>query len=123
MDCEICGQENASKKILMEGQKLVVCSGCVDLGEEITQNIVFKPTPLKQQSAPSINSFGEFSLIDGFGKKIQQARQQKKLSIKELSEKIFERESFLHKIEMEKHVPDEKLAKKIEKFLEIKITE
>ena len=123
MDCEICGAENAKRNILMDGQKLLVCDSCSDLGEKTTFGIVVKTNQLKNEPANFIRKERDFSLTEGFGEKIRQARQKKNLSIKELAEKIFEKESFLHKIEQQKHIPEERLAKKLENFLGIKLLE
>lgn len=124
MDCEICGTENAKNMVLLDGQKLLVCDSCSDLGEKVTlQGVVFNQNKLKQVSASFSKQESDFFLSEDFGEKIRLARQKKGLQIKELAQQIFEKESFLHKIEQGKHSPDERLTKKLEKFLEIKLIE
>ena len=119
----MCGQDASSIEILMDQRRLIVCSNCSNLGEKVQESRPIQANKFKQSVIPSLSAFDDYSLVEGFGQKIKIARQQKQLSIKELAEKIFEKESFLHKIEQEKHIPDEKLKKKLEKFLGIKIIE
>ena len=87
------------------------------------QGVVFNQNKLKQVSASFSKHESDFSLTEGFGEKIRLARQKRGLLIKELAQQIFEKESFLHKIEQGKHAPDERLARKLEKFLGIKLIE
>ena len=123
MDCEVCGTQNASNEILMDERRLIVCPDCSSLGEKVKENKPIQANKFKQSAGSSLSGFDDYSLVEGFGQIVRTARQQRQLSIKELAGKIFEKESFLHKIEIEKHIPDEKLTKKLEKFLRIKIIE
>ena len=123
MDCEICGLENAKNIVLLDGQKMLVCDSCSDLGEKITQGAIVKANKLKPLQTTFSMEESDFSLIEGFGERIRIARQKKGLQIKELAQQIFEKESYLHKIEQGKHPPDERLARKLEKFFGIKLIE
>ncbi|MBI2598528.1 MAG: TIGR00270 family protein [Candidatus Diapherotrites archaeon] len=123
MDCEICGQENAKNHILMYGQKMLVCIDCSNLGERVIGETVFSVKKNQEFSAAPAGFAGDFFLAKGFGQIIRSARQKNNLTLNELAQKIFEKESFLHKIEQEKMFPDKKLAKKLESALNIKIVE
>ncbi len=131
MDCEICGQQNAKSTIIMDGQKMLVCNECTSFGKIVqelsVQSAIKSPKNnfgQKQQVRlePKTN-MEDFGFIEGFGKKIMQGRQKKGISIQELALAVFEKESVMHKVEQEKSIPDKKLAKKIENFLQIKILE
>ncbi len=120
MECEICGQANASKKIEMDGSQLFTCLTCSSLGTQVKPQIQTNYSKSTFQRRPD---FEETNFVEGYGKKIRIGREQKKLSINELALELKERESFLHKLEQEKAFPDKELTKKIEKFFGFKITE
>jgi putative transcription factor len=60
-------------------------------------------------------------LVENFGDKIRQAREKIGLSHEDLGKKLNEKVSLLRKIETEKMKPDNKLAKKLEHVLTIKL--
>ena len=63
----------------------------------------------------------EMEVVDGYGALIQSARKKLGLPIEVLAEKINEKLSFLERIEHQKTLPDEKIARKLEKELGIVI--
>lgn len=63
------------------------------------------------------------ALVKGYGELLRHAREKKGLTIQEVAEKMFEKESFLHKIESGKAVPDDKLTKKLENFFGVSLSE
>lgn len=119
MQCEICGSQSATRKIAMDGNELIVCNNCVGYGKEIRERElpvkqkkqIFSPEPL-----PEVDE-----LIAEYGKIVRQARERKGLTIKELAEKVFEKELVLHKIEQQKMQPDDKLIGKLQKLLGIEL--
>jgi len=60
-------------------------------------------------------------IVDGYGKMIRRAREVLGLSTKVLAEKINEKESAIIRVEEEKGLPDDKLAKKLEHQLGIRL--
>ena len=62
-------------------------------------------------------------LIEDYESIIRQARESKELSREKLAEKIYEKVSVINRIESGKMVPDIKLAKKLEKALNISLIE
>ena len=60
-------------------------------------------------------------LVEGFGAKIKQARENLGLSHEELGKKINEKVSVLKKIEAEKMKPDMRLTAKLEHALKIRL--
>ncbi|MBU2476536.1 TIGR00270 family protein [Candidatus Micrarchaeota archaeon] len=149
MNCEICGNSiNKIITVVIDGTQFDVCSNCSSLGKKLDEQSVedeevfprdrfakerFEFTPRKkvffekQKSIQKIQNFSgamqASSLIEGFGKKIMQARQKKGLTLKELAMKIYEKESVIQRIESEKFNPSDKTIRKLEKELEIKLTE
>ncbi|RLF97355.1 TIGR00270 family protein, partial [Thermococci archaeon] len=59
--------------------------------------------------------------VPDYSKIIKNARENRKLSQKDLAFKINEKESVIHRLETESMSPSYTLAKKLEKALEIKI--
>ena len=61
--------------------------------------------------------------IDNYGKKIIEARERMDLTREEFAKKINEKESMIKRIEHEDMRPNQALTKKIERFLNIRLTE
>jgi putative transcription factor len=115
MECEICGSEGADYIIAVEGAKLFVCAECSGSGK-----IVKGPAPKREESPPARHK-AELEVADGFGQLIAGARKRMGLPLEVLAERINEKHSFLERVEHEKTLPDEKLARKLEKELGIKL--
>jgi uncharacterized protein (TIGR00270 family) len=73
------------------------------------------------RKAASILDVGD-EIAAGYGATIRAARERKGLTIEELGKMVFEKASFLHRIEAETAKPDRGLAKKLENALGVKIT-
>jgi len=121
MYCEICGGSGASQTILMDGAEMLVCLQCTAYGKpakpSFNQNVNLRSSlPMEKK-----DKFDETPLVIDFGKRIRLAREKKGLTVKELAEKLFEKESVLHKIEQQKHPPEQRLIDKLEKFLGIEL--
>jgi len=143
MNCEICGSEIKGEpyKTKIDNSLMVTCKECSRYGK-----VQSKPQP-KNKRVPkgknnnnnnNFNNYNnrpknktysrrtreeEYELVEDFAKIIRQKREIRGLTQKQLGEKIYERESVIHKIENGKMVPDEKIAKKLEKILNIQIIE
>jgi putative transcription factor len=117
MECEICGSAEAEHIILVEGAKLHACRGCSDTGKILKS--IYPPHP-QQEAAPSRRR-EELEIVDGYGKLIADARKRMGLPLVVLAERISEKGSFIERIEHERTLPGEKLARKLEKELGIKL--
>lgn len=139
MRCEICGQsikEGESKRTKIDGSIMEVCPDCSKFGVIQKQppkpkNILNKgkgkgngsektrrnPRPMYSLDEPTEE------LVDNFQNIIRNARESKGLSREELGEKIYEKVSVINRIESGKMDPDLKLAKKLEKTLNITLLE
>jgi len=60
-------------------------------------------------------------IIEDYGKVIREARQSKGMDLDQFSDSINEKKGTIAKIESNKLIPDDKLAKKIERALDIKL--
>ncbi len=124
MDCEVCGNPGASIPINLDGNRLIACKDCASLGVKAEEPLPkAQIVSLAKKLGPRHDTFEDFQFVPGFGQKIKAARQKKNLTVEELALALAEKESFLHKLEAEKGIPNMALAKKIEKFLGIKILE
>lgn len=114
MECELCGRK-ALKKGKMEGVIVNVCSNCEGFCEKIME---IKEEPKKIIRKEEIQ---EISLDPKFSEKIKRAREKLALTREQLANKIMEKESIIVRLEQNKMRPTEKIARKLESALKIKI--
>ena len=125
MKCEMCGKEASLRKTKVEGAVLKLCKECQQTGKVMGSSG-------KSSSSPGKSSGGRKSrkkrrkpreqqkhLVRDFDDRVKQTRESKDITIEDLAEKMKVKESVVHRIESGKLKPDEKLAKKIKKFLGI----
>jgi len=125
MICEICGKEFRGRgtEVVIDGAQLRVCSNCAKFGTRVEiHKEERKPYPKKEKvKMPVKNDKEKFIIVPDYSKIIKNARENRKLSQKDLAFKINEKESVIHRLETESMSPSYILAKKLEKALEIKI--
>lgn len=123
MDCEICGADEAQFLVQIEGAKLNVCRACSSSGKILRwpsrtpENGGFGAGAGGAAAAPRARV--EMEVVDGYGAIIQSGRKKLGLPLEVLAERINEKLSFLERIEHQKTLPDEKIARKLEKELGI----
>lgn len=120
--CQLCGKESDSlEKAKIEGATLKVCDSCADMGE--TVETTGKRRKKKKKKSRSRSSGGRKSkvLASNYGQMIKQAREEEKLSLKEVAESLNEKESVIKKIESEDLKPEKSLASKLEKKFGIEL--
>lgn len=113
MECEICGADGADYVIAVEGAKLFVCAGCSGSGK------LLRSPPRRQEEGQAPRARQELEIADGYGQIIAGARKKLGLPLEVLAERINEKLSFLERVEHERTLPDEKVARKLEKELGI----
>ncbi len=136
MECEICGKElpeNNPIRAKIEGSIMIVCKECSKLGKIqkappkpkfVKQNNQSKRKNTTQKNRPySRSKEPTEELIEDFSHEIRKARESKNWSREDLGRKINERVSVITRIETGKMTPDNKLTKKLEKALDIKLLE
>jgi len=119
-ECEICGAGVAEYIVQVEGAKLNVCRDCSSSGKLIRgpPPKQYKPKPGEE---PRASGKQEMEVVEGFGSLIASARKKMGLPLDVLAERINEKWSFLERVEHEKTLPDDKLCRKLEKELGIKL--
>ncbi|MDR0334710.1 MAG: multiprotein bridging factor aMBF1 [Methanomassiliicoccaceae archaeon] len=145
MLCELCGKEaGPTRPVFVEGTKLNVCQNCMRFGEEYkAQQAAGSGKAKANAPAPSAAVIEErlqkrekrmqtkdvyantqsVELVDDYGRVIKDARLAAGMDLEQFAASIFEKKGILAKVEANDLVPDEKLMKKIEKALNIKLTE
>ena len=119
--CDMCGVEAGLYKTRIEGTMLTVCSGCVKYGEIIAKvEDPAKPTV----SAPKSKRPEIIQLISSdYSAIIKNKREEMGLKQKEFAKRIAEKESVIHKLESKHMKPSIDLARKLERFLNVKLIE
>ncbi len=126
MECEVCGRQTAKLNIiLINGVEYRVCRGCRGLEQKQRDEIpkavrMERPAPKKSFREPSLENY---DFVDEYGTIIRKAREAKGLTLKELGMKLYEKESTLNRVENQRTFPDERLARKLEKFFSIRLFE
>jgi putative transcription factor len=128
----MCGAESAvlgPRKV--SGSILQLCSSCGGLGSEtsyrdsIGHRAYVAETLEKRQQKNRYEEIepDEFVLVKDYGSIVRKAREKAGLNHSSLASKISEKKSILTSVETGKMTPNEKLIKKLENYLKIKLTE
>lgn len=125
-ECELCGEPTQNiYGINVDSVELRVCAGCAK-GKRIVyrEEAKSRRPGSKGRGAQAVvqrPARGELEVVDDYGRKIRNAREAMKLPTKVLAEMINEKESLLIRVEGQRTLPNEKLTKKLEKALGIKL--
>lgn len=126
MNCEMCGSETRLYKTLIEGTELNVCRECAKFGKIIAP-IRIEVKEKKKTGTTAIPKGPEKEtiqiIIQNYGETIKKARESLGLKQEDFAKKINEKESLIHKIETGNFEPNIDLARKLERFLKIKLIE
>jgi putative transcription factor len=128
--CDMCGSENRLFKTEIEGTLLNVCKHCAKFGK-VVANVHDKKFIQKmqkkqeKQKRPQLLSKNELveTLVEDFATLIKEKREKLNLKQEDFAKKINEKASIIHKIETGHFEPNINLARKIERFLKVKIVE
>lgn len=137
MICEMCGKDvPLTKTVVIDGARLNVCPGCARFGEDyksgnqasgaVSQTVIEERLQKRERRMKTRDIYsGEASieLVDNYGAVIRTAREEKGMDLEKFAESIQEKKGIISKIESNNLVPDDKIIKKIEKALGIKLTE
>jgi len=115
MQCEICGLA-ADRKAEIEGAVLNVCGNCSAFGKQLARERPKTLIPLK------LPEEAQLALTRNFSEIIRTARMKKQLSQEQLAFAVREKLSLIKRME-EGWSPPLQIARKIEKFLGIRIVE
>ena len=115
--CQLCGEDSDNlKKTKIEGAVMKVCSSCSDMGDVVEQK---KKKKTKKKSSKTYRPKDTEKLTSNYGEKLKEAREDRKLSIKELADSLNEKASLIKKIEREDLKPEKSLANKLSKELDV----
>lgn len=137
MQCEICGAQISGKPhhIIIDRAEMDVCDRCKGFGKEVERR---GPVTTMRRGVPATTDMGMIpvrrarrdlfdkmkdQLVEEYATVIKNARERKHLTDEELAAKILEKVNIIRKVERSELVPDEALIKKLEKALDIKLTE
>ena len=131
MECEMCGAESAiltPRKT--SGSVLQVCSLCSSMGAEPTHResighraYVAQTLEKRQMKTRYQDIETEDVLVENYGELVRRGREKLRLDHVSLASKISEKKSIIASVEAGNMKPTEKLIKKLENFLKIKLTE
>ena len=137
MICEMCGRDvPQTRTVVVEGSRLNVCPACARFGEDyksstsggapVTQSVIEERLEKREKRMKSKDIYAgttSIELVDDYGGVIRAAREAKGLDQEKFAASILEKKGTIAKIESNSLIPNDKLIKKIEKALGIKLTE
>lgn len=136
MICEMCGKDvPQTRAVIVEGTKLNVCPGCAKFGEDyrspsaggapVSQTVIDQRLERRERRMKSKDIYGSTTveIIDDYGGAIREAREARGMDLEQFAASIQEKKGLLAKVEANNLIPDDKLIKKIEKALDIKLME
>lgn len=147
VQCELCGAETSTPKtVKVEGAELDVCENCADFGTEVRQPAAESTstkysTGSSGQSSDSSSESGDgrsgggsrsrrrdmFDDMDevaqDYDERIRTAREATGLSQGDLAKQLNEKASLIRKLERGSILPSDSVQKKLERHLDISLTE
>ena len=138
MQCEICGAEISGKShhVLVDRAEMEVCDRCKNFGKEVEKRAPVTHTsrggsaPVELGQMPVVRRprrdlFDKMKdeLIENYADAIKNARESRHMTQEDLAGKILEKANVIRKVERVELVPEEDLVKKLERALDIKLTE
>jgi len=128
MQCDMCGKDDELYKATIEGVELTVCEKYARFGKILRKIKTEQEKPKTKTNTQKLAQIKEQkeiieTVVEDYADRIKRKREKIGLKQEELAQKIAEKESIILKIENGKMVPSIKLARKLEKFLEIKLVE
>ena len=147
VQCEMCGAETGNPKtVKVEGAELQVCDNCAGFGTEVSTQDSNASTSTKYSTSSSGGSSGSSSSSSGgssgggskrrrdmfdqmdelasdYDQRIRNAREAENISQEDLAKSINEKASVIRKLERGDHLPSDDVQHKLEKRLDITLTE
>ncbi|MFB6215484.1 MAG: multiprotein bridging factor aMBF1, partial [Candidatus Aenigmatarchaeota archaeon] len=124
LECEVCGAPDVDKKADIDGAELVVCENCASLGENVEKIAQEESPDTSSETTTKRTDHQERKILKpDYGDLVQEAREKKDMTMEDLSEKLKEKESVIKRVENSELKPDESLLDKLERQLDIELTE
>jgi putative transcription factor len=124
MNCEMCGTEADLFKTNIEGTFMNVCQQCSKYGK-VVESLRKEPARQKKKVFVEVKAKKEILevIVPDYAELIRKAREKLSMKQEEFAKKVNEKESQIHKMETGAMTPSLKTAKKLEKMLNIRLTE
>lgn len=121
--CELCGRPAVEKKmVIVDGTVFNVCTACSKHGKPyVPAQALARKRPMAVRRQKKIGLADETMLAPNFAGLIREARMKMGLTHEQLGMKMNEKAQLLRKFETGALKPDELLAKKLERYLGIKL--
>lgn len=145
VQCEMCGAETSSPTTVeIEGAELDVCDDCADFGTEVEQQSTGGASTKYSTDSSSDGADGSSSaggasgssntrrhdmfddmeeVVQDYDERIRNAREAAGLSQKELAQELNEKASLIRKLERAASLPSDSVQGKLERKLDITLTE
>lgn len=117
MGCDLCGKEGNLVRASVEGTELSVCVPCGKHGKILKRPITrHRPQQVKK---PEVIE----TVVDNYAQLIRHAREKKGMTQKAFANALNEKESIIQKMESGGFRPSIRLARKLERMLNITLVE
>lgn len=133
MQCDLCGTKREEVfRAVIEGTELNVCSECARYGRVVGKRAIAaepgKPLGLNERGRPLVPASAPkkealMVIVPDFADRVKNKRESLGLKQKEFAKLISEKESLVHNVETGSFEPSIELARKLERFLRIKLVE
>ncbi|PIN70460.1 TIGR00270 family protein [Candidatus Woesearchaeota archaeon CG11_big_fil_rev_8_21_14_0_20_43_8] len=125
MQCDMCGQDGFLFCTEVEGTRLDLCQNCSKFGK-----VLFSKRPVMKKESKKAKIVEKAPepeiielLVEDYANKIKSAREKLGLKQIEFAKRISEKESIVQNMETGKFQPPITLARKLERFLNIRLVE
>lgn len=124
-ECEVCGRPvRKLVQVNIEGSVVRACFSCSKLGTRVPGHKPRVPGPKSFRRKPSFKrQEPTLEPVPGYGDALRDRREELGLTQEELGKRLNEKTSVVARLEAERMVPSEALAKKIERHMGIRILE
>ena len=131
MQCELCGAEAQLEATRVAGSVLRACSACAGSGRRATEREtlgqqVWVADALEKRARRQRardEELPERVLVADCGSRVRSARQQRGWDQAQLAQRAAEKKSVIAAVETGAREPDDKLLRKLERLLSLKLTE
>ena len=131
MQCELCGAEAQLEATRVAGSVLRACSACAGSGRRATDREtlgqqVWVASALEKRARRQRardEELPERVLLTDCGSRVRSARQQRGWDQAQLAQRAAEKKSVIAAVETGAREPDDKLLRKLERLLSLKLTE
>jgi putative transcription factor len=120
----MCGRKEATYLVKVAGAKMIACPRCAEHGE-IIDEIAEAPKPaearrIERQKTQIVQKTEE--IVENIGEIVRKKREELGLKQEDLGKKVSEHDSLIRRIE-HGYIPDLGVARKLQKFLDVKLIE